>query len=62
MSRRSHSPFRMSKRGGSAFPGGGKHGSRSRSPSQLQQADEDRQEEQSLQDFVAVVAHLGYAL
>ena len=43
---------RTSSRGSSASPGGGKHSSRSCSPSHSRPADEDRQEEQSLLDFV----------
>ena len=50
---------RLDGRGGSAFPGGGKHCSRSRSPSQSRLAAKDRQEEQSSLDFVSVVTTLG---
>ena len=57
-SRWSQSPSRTSSRGSSASPGGGKHFSDSRFPSQPRQADEDRQEEQSLLDFLSVVASL----
>ena len=61
MSRRSRctrSSSRTSYRGGSLTPGGGKHNSRSCSPSQLRRSDKDCQEEQSSHDFVTVVSRL----
>ena len=57
-SRRSRSSSRTSSRGGYASPGGGNRSSRSRSPSQSRRVDKDRQEEQSLLDFMSVVTNL----
>ena len=57
-SRHSRSPSRASSRGGSASPDGLRRRSRSRSRSPSRRADEGHHEEQSLMDFVSVMATL----
>ena len=53
-----HSPSKTSSRGGSASPDGSRHCSRSCSWGPSRRTDEDRQEEQSLLDFVSVMVTL----
>ena len=57
-SHRSRSPSSTSSRDGSASPDGSRRHSRSHLRSPSRRADEDRQEQQSLLDFVLVVATL----